>query len=124
MSTSLSDSREQLLAADTEFRRLAEEHSRYAAQLDQITTESYRSAEDLLLESQLKKLKLRVKDQMEARAALLAHHLERTYQADPNPSHGRATVVLNTVFRVLGCSCRSRPRHCAERRRRRDGSGR
>ncbi len=79
MSTSLSDTREQLLAADTEFRRLAEEHHRYAAQLDQISNESYRSAEDLLLESQLKKLKLRVKDQMEARAALLAHHLERTH---------------------------------------------
>jgi uncharacterized protein YdcH (DUF465 family) len=72
MSTS-SDSREQLLAADTEFRRLAEEHSRYAAQLDQISNESYRSAEDLLLESQLKKLKLRVKDQMEKRAAMIAH---------------------------------------------------
>jgi uncharacterized protein YdcH (DUF465 family) len=79
MSTSLSDTREQLLAADTEFRRLAEEHSRYAAQLDRISNESYRSADDLLLESQLKKLKLRVKDQMEARAALLAHHLERTH---------------------------------------------
>ena len=71
MSTS-SDTREQLFAADTEFRRLAEEHSRYAAQLDQISNESYRSAEDLLLESQLKKMKLRVKDQMELRAALLA----------------------------------------------------
>jgi uncharacterized protein YdcH (DUF465 family) len=79
MST-LSDTREQLLAADTEFRRLAEEHSRYAAQLDQISKESYRSAEDLLLESQLKKMKLRVKDQMERRAALLVQpHLERTH---------------------------------------------
>jgi uncharacterized protein YdcH (DUF465 family) len=74
----LSDTREQLLAADTEFRRLAEEHSRYAAQLDQITHESYRSAEDLLLEAQLKKMKLRVKDEMERRAALIAH-LERTH---------------------------------------------
>jgi len=80
MSTSLSDTREGLLAADTEFRRLAEEHSRYAAQLDQIYSESYRSAEDLLLESQLKKMKLRVKDEMERRAALLAHpHLEHTH---------------------------------------------
>jgi uncharacterized protein YdcH (DUF465 family) len=77
MSTS-SDTREQLLAADTEFRRLAEEHSRYAAHLDQISNESYRSAEDLLLESQLKKMKLRCKDQMEKRAALLAH-LQHTH---------------------------------------------
>jgi len=72
MSTS-SDTREQLLAVDTEFRRLAEEHTRYAAQLDQISKESFRSAEDLLLESQLKKMKLRVKDEMERRAVLLAH---------------------------------------------------
>ncbi len=78
MSTSLSDTREQLLAADTEFRRLAEEHSRYAAQLDQIIKESFRSAEDLLLESQLKKMKLRIKDQMEKRAAHLAH-LQHTH---------------------------------------------
>jgi uncharacterized protein YdcH (DUF465 family) len=77
MSTS-SDTREQLLAADTEFRRLAEEHSRYAEQLDQIIQESFRSAEDLLLESQLKKMKLRVKDHMEKRAALLGQ-LQHTH---------------------------------------------
>jgi uncharacterized protein YdcH (DUF465 family) len=73
MSTQLSETREKLLAADAEFRRLAEEHSRYAAQLDQISRESYLNVEALLLESQLKKMKLRVKDEMEKRAALLAH---------------------------------------------------
>ena len=72
------ETREQLLAADAEFRRLADEHSQYAAQLDQILKSAYHNAEDLLLESQLKKLKLRVKDQMEQRAATLAH-LERPH---------------------------------------------
>ena len=64
------DTREKLLAADPEFRRLADEHSRYAAQLDQILKSAYHNAEDLLLESELKKLKLRVKDEMERRAAV------------------------------------------------------
>jgi uncharacterized protein YdcH (DUF465 family) len=67
------ETRDQLLAADPEFRRLTDEHSRYAAQLEQIHDSAYSSAEDLLLESQLKKLKLRVKDEMEQRAAALAH---------------------------------------------------
>jgi uncharacterized protein YdcH (DUF465 family) len=67
------DTREKLLAADPEFRRLADEHSQYAAQLEQILKSAYHNAEDLLLESELKKLKLRVKDQMEARAAMVAH---------------------------------------------------
>lgn len=72
------DTRAKLLAADPEFRRLADEHSRYAAQLDQILKSAYLNSEDLLLESELKKLKLRVKDQMEARAAAVAH-LERPH---------------------------------------------
>ena len=65
----LSEIREQLLAGDTELQRLAEEHSRYAAQLEQLTKTPYLSAEDLLLESNLKKMKLRVKDEMEKRIA-------------------------------------------------------
>jgi uncharacterized protein YdcH (DUF465 family) len=64
------DTREKLLAADPEFRRLADQHSQYAAQLEQIYESAYRNAEDLLLESELKKLKLRVKDEMEKRAAV------------------------------------------------------
>ena len=72
MSMQLRETREQLLAGDAEFRRLAEEHSRYAAQLDQISKTPYLSAEDLLLESELKKRKLRLKDQMEQRTARIA----------------------------------------------------
>jgi uncharacterized protein YdcH (DUF465 family) len=69
MSTSLREIRDQLLAGDAEFRRLAEEHSRYEMQLDQLSKNPYVSAEDLLLEAKLKKLKLRAKDAMERRLA-------------------------------------------------------
>lgn len=77
MSTELSDTRENLLAADPEFRRLVEEHTRYAAQLEQIHRSSLLSAEDLLLESELKKMKLWVKDQMEKHAARVASAVSR-----------------------------------------------
>lgn len=61
----LREVREQLLASDAEFRNLAEEHSRYEAQLEQLSKSPYLSAEDMLLEANLKKKKLRVKDEME-----------------------------------------------------------
>jgi uncharacterized protein YdcH (DUF465 family) len=57
--------REQLLASDAEFQRLSEEHSRYEAQLEQLSKTPYLSSEDIIREVTLKKLKLRVKDQME-----------------------------------------------------------
>ncbi len=59
------DIREQLLASDAEFQRLVEEHSRYEAQLEQLSKAPYLSAEDIVRETTLKKLKLRVKDEME-----------------------------------------------------------
>ena len=61
----LREVREKLLANDAEFRHLAEEHSRYEAQLEQITKSPYLNAEDIILEAKLKKQKLRVKDEME-----------------------------------------------------------
>jgi uncharacterized protein YdcH (DUF465 family) len=63
------DIRRSLLEADPEFRRLAEEHSRCAIQLEQIHYELYVNSEDLIQESVLKKLKLRLKDQMEMMVA-------------------------------------------------------
>ncbi len=57
--------RELLLASDPEFQRLASEHSRYETQLEQLTKQPYLNSEDLILEIKLKKLKLRVKDEME-----------------------------------------------------------
>ena len=68
----LVDIREQLLAGDAELQSLAQEHSRYDTQLQQLTRSPYHSAEDILLEAELKKMKLRVKDQMERRIALLS----------------------------------------------------
>jgi uncharacterized protein YdcH (DUF465 family) len=53
------------LMSTEEFRKLAQEHSRYEEQLHQLNHQPYLSSEDILLEAQLKKLKLRLKDQMQ-----------------------------------------------------------
>ena len=63
MSTSV---KEQLLASDEEFRRLAHEHSQYAKRLEALIEKRYLSDDEKLEEVRLKKLKLRLKDQMEA----------------------------------------------------------
>lgn len=60
------DIRQSLFATDCEFRRLAEEHSHCESQLEQILKSAYVNSEDLLREATLKKLKLRLKDQMES----------------------------------------------------------
>lgn len=57
--------REHLMASNSEFQQLAREHSGYEAQLEQLTESPYLSSEDLLLQIELKKRKLRVKDAME-----------------------------------------------------------
>ncbi len=59
------DVRQTLLETDAEFRHSPEEHSRCETQLEQLLTEPYISSEDLALEIALKKIKLRLKDQME-----------------------------------------------------------
>ncbi len=72
------DLRQTLLENDSEFRRLAEEHSRCESQLEQLIKQPYLSVEDLTLEVTLKKTKLRLKDQMELMVARMqrshAHH--------------------------------------------------
>jgi uncharacterized protein YdcH (DUF465 family) len=65
MATTSRDIRETLFSCDAEFRRLAAEHSKYEAQLEEIRKQTYLNSEDLLQELQLKKMKLRVKDMME-----------------------------------------------------------
>src|SRR6516162_1654181 len=58
--------RDQLLASNEVFRKLAEEHSQYSQRLDTLVTKRYLSEEEKLEEVRLKKLKLRLKDQMES----------------------------------------------------------
>ena len=65
MSTLAEVIREQLMANNPEYRRLREEHIRYASQLDQLTSKTFLTEEEKVEEVRLKKLKLRVKDQME-----------------------------------------------------------
>lgn len=57
--------REQLLASSEEFRKLADEHSNYSQRLESLTGKKYLSEEEKVEEVRLKKLKLRLKDEME-----------------------------------------------------------
>ena len=65
MSTLTEAIREQLMANDPEYQRLRQEHARYEAQLEQLTSKPYLNEVEQLDEIRLKKLKLRAKDQME-----------------------------------------------------------
>ena len=65
MSTPTGAIREELMANNPEYRRLREEHVRYASQLDLLSTKVFLTEEEKIEEVRLKKLKLRVKDQME-----------------------------------------------------------
>lgn len=58
--------REELLASHDEFRRLAQEHSQFCQRLEILLQKRYLSEEEKLEEVRLKKLKLRIKDQMES----------------------------------------------------------
>ncbi len=57
--------REQLMATNEEYQNLQREHTRYAAELEKLASKTYLSEPEKLEEIRLKKLKLRVKDQME-----------------------------------------------------------
>ncbi len=65
-------SRDQLLASHEEFRKLAMEHTQYAKRLDLLTQKRYLTDDEKLEEVRLKKLKLRLKDQMQ--------NIERQFQ--------------------------------------------
>jgi uncharacterized protein len=64
--------KDQLVASDEEFRRLAMEHTQYEKRLDSLTQKRYLTDDEKLEEVRLKKLKLRLKDQM--------HSIERQFQ--------------------------------------------
>ena len=66
--------KDQLLVSHEEFRRLAQEHMQYAQRLDSLTQKRFLTDDEKLEEVRLKKLKLRLKDQME--------HIERQYRLE------------------------------------------
>jgi uncharacterized protein len=60
-----------LMATDEMFRRLAEEHADFEKQIQAIEAKPHVTADDELEEHRLKKLKLRIKDQM---SEIMARH--------------------------------------------------
>jgi uncharacterized protein len=55
-----------LMATNEEFRRLVTQHSEFAKKLDALEARPHLTDEEQLEETRLKKMKLRLKDQMEA----------------------------------------------------------
>ena len=58
--------RDVLIASNEEFRRLVTEHSQYSQRLDSLIQKRFLSEDEKIEEVRLKKLKLRLKDQMES----------------------------------------------------------
>jgi len=58
--------REPLLTGQNEFQRLVQEHSQYSQRLESLTQKRYLTEDEKLEEVRLKKLKLRLKDQMQS----------------------------------------------------------
>ncbi len=55
-----------LMATDEEFRRLAEQHAQFHKQLEALEAKPHLTPEEEMEEHRLKKMKLRIKDQMNA----------------------------------------------------------
>jgi uncharacterized protein len=68
--------KDELMASDETYRRLAQEHSQYAQRLESLVTKRFLSEEEQVEETRLKKLKLRLKDQMEQ----IAHQRNQPHQ--------------------------------------------
>ena len=66
--------REQLLTGHDEFQRLVQEHSQYSQRLESLTQKRYLTEDEKLEEVRLKKLKLRLKDQMQSLQGQVHRH--------------------------------------------------
>ncbi len=64
METNQDELKAHLMAASEEFRALASQHSQYHRQLEALEAKSHLSDEEQAEEHRLKKVKLRLKDQM------------------------------------------------------------
>jgi len=62
-----------LLATDNQFRTLAEQHARLKRQIEEIEAKPHVTEADELEEQRIKKLKLRLKDQMNEKMAQARH---------------------------------------------------
>ena len=60
------DFKAHLMETNEEFRRLAEEHRGYGQKLEALNSRNYLTPEEQVEEIRLKKIKLRLKDQMES----------------------------------------------------------
>jgi uncharacterized protein YdcH (DUF465 family) len=66
--------REQLLTGHDQFQRLVQEHSQYSQRLESLTQKRYLTDDEKLEEVRLKKLKLRLKDQMQSLEIQVQRH--------------------------------------------------
>ena len=68
--------RDQLFASHEEFRKLVMEHTQYESRLNSLTQKRYLTDDEKVEEVRLKKLKLRLKDQMESIERQHRQHLQ------------------------------------------------
>ena len=66
--------RDQLLTGHDQFQRLVQEHSQYSQRLESLTQKRYLTDDEKLEEVRLKKLKLRLKDQMQSLEMQVQRH--------------------------------------------------
>ncbi len=66
MENTQEDLKAHLMATNEEFRKLADQHSRYHEQLEGLEAKTVLTDQEQVEEHRLKKLKLRLKDQMNA----------------------------------------------------------
>ena len=87
---------DELIANSEEFRRLAQEHKQYAQRLDSLIQKRYLSEDEKVEEVRLKKLKLRLKDQMEI---MEQQHRRQAHRAGLSPQPARAIPSTATAPR-------------------------